>query len=93
MLMGEDLTRKVPVVEVAEIAEVGGEMRDNEDTPAPEDDATKSETDSEEDDSGEEWEVESLYEDALQHLSDEQLREGGKSRGLSLTSLRPTFRR
>lgn len=73
MLTAEDLPRQVPVVDVAE---VGGVMRDNEDTPAPEDDATKSETDSDEEDSGEEWEVESLYEDALQPISDEQLREG-----------------
>lgn len=33
------------------------------------------ETDS---DSGEEWETQSLYEDAIQILKDEQLREGGK---------------
>lgn len=79
MLTGDDLTRKGPVVEVAEIADAEGVRRDSEDMPAPEDDATKSETDSDEEDSGEEWEIESLYEDAFQHLTDEDLRKGGKS--------------
>lgn len=35
---------------------------------------------SEEEDSSEEWETASLYEDALQFISDEHLRGGGESR-------------
>lgn len=93
MLTGDDLTQKGPVIEVAEIAAAEGVLRDHEDMPALEDGATKSETESDEEDSGEEWEIESLHEDAFQYLSDEELRKGGKSHYASLIPSTPTFRR
>lgn len=50
------------------------------DLPRPaEDDASLSELSSQEDGSEDQWEIDSLYEDALRFLSDEQLRDGGMS--------------
>ena len=45
-------------------------------TPEIEIDASRLDSDSSDDDSGEEWETTSLYEDALQFIGDEQLRDG-----------------
>lgn len=77
MLTDEELTLRVPAVDFVEARDAS---RDVEDTPAPEDDAPKSESESDDESSGEEWEVESFYEEtmAMQGLGDEQLRNGGR---------------
>ncbi|KAL1958615.1 hypothetical protein VTO42DRAFT_4212 [Malbranchea cinnamomea] len=70
---GEELTQKLVS---ADVAEAGDGTRDAEDSPAPERDAVTSESDNNEEESEEEWETESLYEDALQTVDDEQLLDG-----------------
>jgi NAD-dependent histone deacetylase SIR2 len=67
---GEEAGLKLPLVDVAEIADVAAFAEDT-DT-----DASNLESGSE-DEPGDEWESESLYEDAIQFIGDGQLREGG----------------
>jgi NAD-dependent histone deacetylase SIR2 len=77
---GESASLKDPVVEVEAVdmaaVETEGTMK-AEDTTAVVGEASHSEYESDSDDSGEEWETQSLYEDAIQILKDEQLRDGG----------------
>lgn len=78
---GESESLKDPVVEVeaVDMAAVETERKIKaEDTAAVVGEASHSEYESDSGDSGEEWETQSLYEDAIQVLKDEQLRDGGK---------------
>ena len=78
---GESESLKDPVVEVeaVDMAAVETERKIKaEDTAAVGGEASHSEYESDSGDSGEEWETQSLYEDAIQVLKDEQLRDGGK---------------
>ncbi|KAM0112839.1 NAD-dependent histone deacetylase sir2 [Aspergillus fumigatus] len=76
---GESESLKDPVVEVeaVDMAAVETERKIKaEDTAAVVGEASHSEYESDSGDSGEEWETQSLYEDAIQVLKDEQLRDG-----------------
>lgn len=76
----KDSPLKSPVVEVEALDMVSGDVQvdDNAENPiAISKELSQSEPDTDSDASGEEWETESLYEDAIQFVRDEQLRDGG----------------
>jgi NAD-dependent histone deacetylase SIR2 len=77
---GESASLKDPVVEVEAVdmaaVETDGTIK-AEDKAAVVGEASHSEYETDSDDS-EDWETQSLYEDAIQVLKDEQLRDGGK---------------
>jgi NAD-dependent histone deacetylase SIR2 len=77
----ESASLKDPVVEVEAVdmaaGETGGTVK-AEDKAAVVGETSHSEYETDSDDSGEEWEAQSLYEDAIEVLKDEQLRDGGK---------------
>ncbi|RHZ68550.1 uncharacterized protein CDV56_109664 [Aspergillus thermomutatus] len=76
---GESASLKDPVVEVEAVDMAGVETEatiKTEDTAAVVGEASHSEYETDSDGSGEEWETQSLYEDAIQVLKDEQLRDG-----------------
>lgn len=78
---GESSSLKNPVVEVEAVdmtsAEVEGTVA-TENPVSAQGNISPSEEDSDSGESGDEWETQSLYEDAIQVLRDDQLREGGK---------------
>lgn len=78
MSVREDAPLKTPVVEVVDVVEQESGLAP-EDSRDPEEIASQSEPESEDDGSEDDWETESLYEDALQFISDSQLRNGSKS--------------
>ena len=71
----QDPSLKLPAVNVVE---TDGVERRSEEAQEPDTDALSSGSESSDDELGEEWETESLYEDALQVLDDEDLRVGGR---------------
>jgi len=78
---GESSSLKTPVVEpeVADMASGDQELKRavHPETRPEGDNTSHSEPDTDSEASGEEWETESLYEDSLQIVQDEQLRDGG----------------
>ncbi|KAI9932934.1 NAD-dependent histone deacetylase sir2 [Aspergillus wentii] len=79
---GESSSLKNPVVEVEAIDMASAEVEGNnnikaENTVAVEEEVSQSEYETDSNESGDEWETQSLYEDAIQVLRDEQLRDGG----------------
>ena len=78
---GESSSLKNPVVEVEAVdmtsAEVEGTVA-TENPVSAQGNISPAEEDSDSGESGDEWETQSLYEDAIQVLRDDQLREGGK---------------
>jgi hypothetical protein len=78
---GESSSLKTPVVEVEAVdmtsAEVEGTVA-TENQFSAQGNASPSEYETDSGDSGDDWENQSLYEDAIRVLRDEQLREGGK---------------
>ena len=78
---GEDSSLKDPVVQVEAVdmaSAVSKAGTATENTTAAKEEVTQSEYETDSDGSGDEWETQSLYEDAIQVLRDDQLREGGK---------------
>lgn len=76
---GESSPLKTPVVEQGVVDEASGdaeEVVDPEKTRESQEEASQPESPADEDGSEEAWESESLYEDALQFIRDEQLRDG-----------------
>ncbi|OJJ74770.1 hypothetical protein ASPBRDRAFT_27768 [Aspergillus brasiliensis CBS 101740] len=76
---GEDSSLKAPVVEVEAVdmaSAVSKAGTATENTTAAREEVTQSEYETDSDGSGDEWETQSLYEDAIQVLRDDQLREG-----------------
>jgi hypothetical protein len=76
---GDEAPLKTPVVEVLDLisAQPDGGSAPEDDSGALDDTTSQSGTEGGGEDSEEDWENESLYEDALQPLRDEQLRDGG----------------
>ncbi|RAL00999.1 putative histone deacetylase SIR2 [Aspergillus ibericus CBS 121593] len=72
---GESSSLKNPVLEVAS-ADVSKAGTATENIAAAKGEVSQSEYETDSDGSGDEWETQSLYEDAIQVLRDEQLREG-----------------
>lgn len=72
---GDELPLKAPVVNVVDPAatEDGGVSSNFEKTPVSVEDASQLETETSDDDSEEDWETQSLYEDGLQSIKDDQL--------------------
>ncbi|RAK91501.1 SIR2-domain-containing protein [Aspergillus costaricaensis CBS 115574] len=76
---GEDSSLKDPVVQVEAVdiaSAVSKAGTATENTAAAKEEVTQSEYETDSDGSGDEWETQSLYEDAIQVLRDDQLREG-----------------
>lgn len=74
---GTDSSLKSPVVQVDVVSANVQATVDAEKPVGLEDESSQSEYETDNDGSGDEWETESLYEDAIQFVRDEQLREGG----------------
>lgn len=79
---GESSSLKTPVVEPEVAVMASGDQEQEhavhpEETRPEDEIASHSEPDTDSEASGEEWETESLYEDSLQFVRDEQLRAGG----------------
>lgn len=86
----KDSPLKSPVVEVEALDMVSAEVpgADNAENPvAISEEPSQSESETDNDMSGEEWETESLYEDAIQFVRDEQLRDGGMYSILTVLAL------
>ncbi|KAE8375121.1 hypothetical protein BDV26DRAFT_283698 [Aspergillus bertholletiae] len=73
---GESSSLKNPVVEVEAVDMTSAEVVATEEPISAQGNLSPSEEDSDSGESGDEWETQSLYEDAIQVLRDEQLREG-----------------
>ena len=87
---GESSSLKNPVVEVEAVDMTSAEVEGTVATENPvsvQGNISPSEEDSDSGESGDDWETQSLYEDAIQVLRDEQLREGGKCLILSAMRL------
>ncbi|KAK2755927.1 NAD-dependent histone deacetylase sir2 [Arachnomyces sp. PD_36] len=76
MSVREDAPLKTPVVEVVDVVEEQESGLAPEDSRDAEEVASQSGSGSDDDSSEDEWESESLYEDALQFISDAQLKNG-----------------
>ena len=86
MSVREDAALKIPVVEVLNLGDEEESGLGPEESRDPEEVASQSESEPDDDDSSEEdWESESLYEDALQLIPDDQLRNGGKENNSCLS--------
>lgn len=81
---GESSSLKPPVIE-PEVADMASGDQEHPETRPEEDNASTSESDAHSEASGEGWETESLYEDYMQMVRDEQLRDGSTDPDISKT--------
>lgn len=92
MSVGEDAPLKAPLMEVVDVVEEQESGLPPEDSRDPEEVASQAGSGSDGDSSEDDWESESLYEDALQLISDAQLRNGGKANTYHYATFLPVCR-
>ena len=77
---GKDSPLKSPVIQVEAVDMVSADVQETDNAEKPPtigEEPSQSEYETDDEVSGDEWESGSLYEDALQFIRDEQLRDGG----------------